>query len=132
MSDSIAPEIKGQTRMRVPFRLDSDRYQSVFDENRVFRGRYMVLWLKRGEQAGRKVGVVVSKKTFHDAVDRNRAKRLLRESFRLSRDHFVCGVEVIVVARAAIAGKKCQEVMRDLKILGKRAGIWQGGGPPSQ
>ena len=67
-------------------RLPGAKYRSVFDSGRVLKGRLMSAWVVRKPDAGRQAGVVVSKKSFHDAVDRNRAKRIMREAFRLSVD----------------------------------------------
>lgn len=108
-----------------PFRLDSSKYKSIFAERHSFGGRTAVIWVRRGTDAGRRAGVVVSKRTFRRAVDRNRAKRLLREAFRLSRHGLVSNVDLILIARAGIAGKKCQDVIRDLAAVFRRAGILQ-------
>ena len=83
------------------------------------------MWIARRADADRRVGVVVSKRTLRRAVDRNRAKRLMREAFRLRRHLLAPDVEMILVARAGIAGRQCREVMRDLEILFKRAGVRQ-------
>ena len=64
-------------------RLPGAKYRRVFDRGRSVKGRLLVAWRYSSPDADRMAGVVVSKKTFHDAVDRNRAKRLMREAYRL-------------------------------------------------
>jgi len=119
------PEVKenGSLPLSGPFRLDASKYARIFAQRRTVYGRTLAMWVTRGTDAGRQAGVVVSKKTFRRAVDRNRAKRLLREAFRLSRHRLAPDVDVILIARAGIAGKRCQEVMRDLEALYVRAKV---------
>lgn len=112
-----------------PFRLDSSKYKRIFAEKRSVYGRTLVVWVARGTDAGRRAGVVVSKRTFRRAVDRNRAKRLMREAFRLSRHQLSPDTDVILIARAGIAGKTCQDVMRDLEWTCRRAKVWQAAAP---
>ena len=122
--DKPFSENGGVPLIRGPFRLESGRYPAVFAAKRSFCGKGLVLWLNRGAEAGRRVGVVVSKRTLHDAVDRNRAKRVLREAFRLTWGCLPGDVEVILVARGGIRGKGCREVIADLKRVCRKAGIW--------
>ena len=63
-------------------RLPGARYKRIFDRGRSIKGRLLVAWHLESPDADRMAGVVVSKKSFHDAVDRNRAKRQLREAYR--------------------------------------------------
>jgi len=106
-----------------PFRLEAARYKGIFDENMTVYGRTLVMWVAYRKDSGRKAGIVVAKRTIRRAVDRNRAKRLLREAFRLSRHRLASDVEVILIARAGIAGKSCQEVMDDLVTVYRRARV---------
>lgn len=106
-----------------PFRLDSSKYPRIFAEKRSVYGRTLVLWVARGADAGRRAGVVVSKRTFRRAVDRNRAKRLMREAFRLSRHQLAPDVDVILIARSGMAGRRCQDVRADLEAAFRRAKI---------
>ena len=72
-----------------------------------------------------RVGVTASRR-IGNAVKRARAKRLLREAWRLQRCKFCDGYDVILVANRAILGAKRQDVEADLVEVTKKAGILAG------
>jgi ribonuclease P protein component len=92
------------------------------------RGRYLVLWLLPGERGFWRFGVVASRKTFPRAVDRARAKRLLREAFRLSVPGLRGGMDAVAVARRAILGAGMPRVLKEWKEMTAGAGGhgWRG------
>ena len=72
-----------------------------------------------------RLGVITSSR-IGGAVVRNRARRLIRESFRQHQHRLGQPVDLVLVARASIVGKNYVEVERDfLTSLGK-AGLLKG------
>lgn len=78
--------------------------------------------LPRPELPSSRLGVVTSKKVGN-AVIRSRARRLLRESFRLHRHELSRPVDLVLVARPSIVGKKFAEVERDFMRILRQARI---------
>jgi ribonuclease P protein component len=67
-----------------------------------------------------RLGVVTSKK-IGGAVVRSRARRLMRECFRLHQRELARPVDLVLVARPSIAGKKLAEVEIDLMRVLRQA-----------
>lgn len=82
----------------------------------------MVLWLRESEDASLRLGVVASRKTG-EAVARNRARRRLREAFRLHRHRFHGKADVILIARRSIVDAAWKDIEADLLRLAVAAGI---------
>ena len=89
---------------------------------RLVNGCLIANWLTLTEESASRVGVVVSKKVG-GAVVRNRAKRLLRETFRVHQHEFKQPLDLVLVARASIAGREFMEVEKDFLIVMRRAGL---------
>jgi ribonuclease P protein component len=89
---------------------------------RLALGCLIANWHRLPDGALPRLGVVTSRK-IGGAVARSRARRLLRESFRQHRHELSQPVELVLVARNSIAGKKFAEVERDLVAALNRAGL---------
>jgi len=87
---------------------------------RLVLGCLIANWNKLPDGAVPKLGVVTSKK-IGGAVQRSRARRLLRESFRQHQHEFTQPVELVLVARNSIAGKTFAAVEKDFLAALNRA-----------
>ena len=82
--------------------LDAKAYKSVFDDAIYKVSRREILLLARpNDKATPRLGLVIAKKNAKHATQRNRIKRIARESFRLQQDQ-MHGVDAVVLARRGL------------------------------
>jgi ribonuclease P protein component len=66
-----------------------------------------------------RLGLAISKRVSKRAVERNRIKRLLRESFRRARAQLP-PIDLVVMAREAAAGAPGPELLAEIDALWRR------------
>ncbi len=79
---------------------------------RVVSGCLVANWLALPAGAASRVGVITGRK-LGGAVVRTRARRLLREAFRLHQLQLRQPLDLVLVARASIVGKAFSHVEKD-------------------
>jgi ribonuclease P protein component len=100
----------------------AEEFQAVFQRGaRVERPSVLLLW--REAPGRRKAGFAVSRQ-IGGAARRNRARRRVREAYRVSRGRLPEGVQLVVVARSRAAtgpyGEILQEMREALDAVAKR------------
>lgn len=81
-------------------------------------------WRLSTERDYSRLGMVISKKQIgKKSVHRHRARRLLRESFRLLQNKITKPVDIVLVARKGINDCRQGEVERELMRMLRRAGV---------
>ncbi|MBI1841271.1 MAG: ribonuclease P protein component [Verrucomicrobia bacterium] len=79
---------------------------------RLTLGCLIVNWVTAPRPPGPRLGVVVSKRVGN-AVERNRAKRVMREVFRRHQDLLPTACHLVLIARPSIAERSYGSVERD-------------------
>ncbi len=107
---------------RVRLRRDRD-IEQVYDEGQSWAHPLLVLIARPNDVGFSRVGVTASRKVG-GAVERNRAKRLLREAARHLYPRFEAkGWDILLVARPKLLHARAMEVESAVASLLKRAGL---------
>jgi ribonuclease P protein component len=89
-------------------------FDAVFKRGKRLEGRLFLLVAAPNRAGVDRLGLAVNRR-LGGAVERNRARRLLRESFRRLERAGGPALDLVVVARADIVGRQQAEVDRELR-----------------
>jgi len=89
----------------------------------VFVGRYLILQVTPAGDNKTKIGIITTKRFHKNAVERNRAKRLLRGSFRLTKGGIARPVWIVAITRKKMRNVKLDPVLREVVDLLKKANV---------
>lgn len=104
-------------------RKDKD-FQALYKKGRSGSSKYVVIFYKRNGTSENRKAVLASKKVGN-SVERNRARRLMKESFRKMENELKQGYDILFIARNTITSDnaKCQDVEKAMKTLLKKADL---------
>ena len=101
-------------------------FDRIYRKGKSVGDRYVVIFCMRHDLGFNRIAYLASKKVGN-SVKRNRARRLMRESVRISDAEIRQGYDLIIIARNTINGKKCADVkksieaaLRRLKVIEKK------------
>ena len=109
------------------------KFSTALKLNHIFRRLYatqgyangmLVLYARPNRLGVNRVGITTGKKLGH-AVVRNRARRRLREVYRLNEALFKPGFDIVVVARHKCVTADFQKLTKAYLSLAEKAGILQ-------
>lgn len=99
--------------------IGSGDYTGVFENNDYRIASGPLLLLARINNLNRpRVGLVIGKKAVPLAVQRNRIKRIIRESFRLNQ-HLMHGTDIVILARKGLVSMDKQSLRNKAESLWK-------------
>src|SRR5690348_3439885 len=112
--------MKRAYRLRKP-----DQFQRVRRDGKSWGSSLLTLNAAVSRRRGVRCGFVVGKRVGN-AVDRNRARRRVREAVRIAYHHIVSGWDLVFIVRSnAATTVDFTQIQSEVEQLLRRAGVWR-------
>ena len=97
-------------------------FQNVYRNGKSKANKYLVMYVLENQLDSNILGISVSKKVGNSVI-RHHLTRLIRESYRLNKEMFNSGLDIVVIVRESAKDRKYKEIESALLHLGKINGI---------
>jgi len=104
---------------------DTSEFQHVYRNGKRYEGVFITAFVIENQELNHRLGVTASKKALGKAVQRNRAKRLLRETFRANENflgELAGNYDWVLNAKAAVLHEKLDAPRQELKGIIEKVG----------
>ncbi|MFT4729290.1 MAG: ribonuclease P protein component [Granulosicoccus sp.] len=91
-------------------------YACVFKKNQRFSDKHWTILVHTDKSISPRLGLAIAKKRAKRAVDRNKIKRIARESFRAHRHQFF-GLHLVVMNRDAATSESTLGLRKSIDLL---------------
>jgi ribonuclease P protein component len=108
----------------------SGEFRRVYANGKRYDGRLMTAFVQPNDLQHHRMGVTASRKAIGNSVERNRAKRLLRETFRLSGSELArldLRYDWVINARRSLLLEKIHAPLEEFQRIIARVAIDEGG-----
>ncbi|MDR1689298.1 MAG: ribonuclease P protein component [Clostridiales bacterium] len=100
----------------------NNRFRNVYKNGKSYANKYLVLYVLPNSQSLNRLGLTVSKKVGNSVV-RSRVTRKIREAYRLNEDRFLCGYDIVFIARVVSGQAVFLDIEKSVLYLAKKCGI---------
>ena len=100
-------------------------FSTIYNKGKSIGERYVVLFFRINNLTYNRTAFLASKKVGNSVL-RNRARRLMKESYREFENNLDKGYDFIWIARNTICNLKCADVKKSMEAAVKKSGIKRG------
>ena len=99
-------------------------FSAIYKRGKSVPDRYVVVFYKKNNLKYNRISFLASKKVGN-SVQRNRAKRLMKETYRHICTDIKTGFDLIIIARNTINNKKYDDVSKSVRNAMKKADLYK-------
>ena len=99
---------------------EKEDFDRIFKEGAARHCDVLMIKILKNDLGIRRFAVIVSKKISAKAVERNEAKRKVREVLRLNQDMFPGSSDIVAYTKPQIKGKSIQDIEKCIQSTARR------------